>query len=331
MTVLVFITLIFLSGFFSAAEIAFFSLSPGQLRSMIEKRENNSRLIWKLRRRPQKLLISILIGNNIVNVFTAALATSIATDYFGSLGIGIATGVVTVLILVFGEITPKSFAQKNNKLIAKIFSPVLVGLMYFLFPFIWVLEKFNNIILVKLLKLSRPYLVTEEEIRSLTRLGVETGVIDYRERELIENVFKFDDVKAGEIMTMKYRMVSLNGDVSVEQIAHFVGQSGFSRYPVYEGGNDDRIVGYVHVNDIMRTLNSDKREKLVKEISRSVKRIKETMKVERVFRMMIREHEHLVLVKRSEGEDIIGVITLEDILEQLVGDITDETDNNNGG
>lgn len=326
MLFIIFLVLIFLSAFFSSAEIAFFSLTKAQARNLIDRKERNAKLVWKLKHNPQHLLVTILIGNNVANVLTASLATVLAVRLLGSLGVGVATGVVTLLILVFGEITPKSLAQKNNQWIALHFAPVLYALTILFFPINWILIVFNNILAKKLFRIKMPKLVTEDEIRTLARLGVETGSIAYRERELIENVFRFNDICVGEVMTQRYKIVFLNGEVPVEQIAYFVAQSGFSRYPVYVG-DEDRVVGYVHINDLMKILNSDQREMLVKDIVRPIRRIHESKKIESLFRTMIQKQEHMVLVTRNGDEkEIIGLVTLEDILEELVGEIVDETD-----
>lgn len=327
MIVILLLILIFLSGFFSGAEIAFFSLSPAQTRRLLDEKKKNANLIWRLKQKPQRLLITILIGNNIVNVLTAAVATVMAVQTFGDAGIGIATGIVTLVILVFGEITPKSLAQKNNVWLASKIAPVLYLLTLLFYPVSWFLIRFNNFVAHHLLKYKPIEQVTEAEIRSLARLGVEQGVIDYREREMIENILKFNDIQVSEIMTPRYKMVMLNGDVPIDQIAFFVAQTGFSRYPVYDD-EEDNIVGYVHLNDIVKKLKSAERDFLVKNIVRPVRKVSEQRSIERVFRSMIRRKDHLVLVVReNNNNDTIGLVTLEDLLEQLVGDIHDETDN----
>ncbi len=326
MYILIFLLLIAVSAFFSSVEIAFFSLTHGQIKLMLEKKEKKAEIIWKLKENPQKLLITILIGNNVVNVLTASIATVLTTNMFGSYGIGIATGVVTLVILIFGEITPKSFAQKNNKWLAQKSAIILYILSNTLYPIIWLLMKFNHLIIHKIFKIEDSSLVTEEEIRSLARLGVETGAIEYRERELIENVFKFNDITVGQIVTPRYKVISLNGNVPIDQISHFVAQSGFSRYPVFVGDEDD-IIGYVHVNDIMKVLNSNEREKELQNFVRPLRSINEDEKIEPLFRSMIKAKEHMVLVNRkNDSDELLGIVTVEDILEELVGEIQDETD-----
>ncbi len=326
MVILYFIVLLLLSGFFSGTEIAFFSLSKPQVRAAVDQKRKNAKLVWKLLQKPQRLLITILIGNNIVNVLTASLATVVAVDYFGSVGVGLATGVVTILILVFGEITPKSLAQKNNEWLAGKTAPVLYGMSILFFPITWILIRFNNFVSNRLVKSTVAPLAIDDEIKTMARLGVESGNLDYREHEMIERVLEFDDKTAGDVMTSRYKIVSLNGDVPFDQIAYFVAQSGFSRYPVYDDDEDD-IVGYVHVNDIMKKLKSDERDELLKDNVRELQRVEESFSIERLLRHFVSHQEHIALVVRGKKkDDIVGLVTLEDVLEELVGEIVDETD-----
>lgn len=326
MVFLLFVILILLSAFFSGAEIAFFSLSKAQARHLLDQKKKNAALLWRLKQRPQWLLITILIGNNIVNILSASIATVLAVNLFGDMGVGIATGVVTLVILIFGEITPKSLAQKNNQWIALKIAPIFYFLTIVFYPISWFLIKFNNFVAYKIFKVPPSDQVTESEIRALARLGVESGAIDYREREMIENVLELNDKEVSEIMTPRYKMVVLNGDVPIDQIAFFVAQTGYSRYPVYEN-EEDYIIGYVHVNDILRKLQSDQRDFLVKNIVRPIRRVGEHKNIEHLFRSIINHKDHIVLVTREKNEkEVIGLVTLEDILEEIVGEIQDETD-----
>ncbi|PIR57759.1 MAG: hypothetical protein COU71_02295 [Parcubacteria group bacterium CG10_big_fil_rev_8_21_14_0_10_38_31] len=326
MEIALFIFLIALSAFFSAAETAFFSLHQSRVRMMQESKKNNASLVRKLKSKPQRLLITILIGNNVVNIFTAAYATVMATKFFGSAALGVATGGVTILILIFGEIVPKSFAYSHNEKIARLFA-LPVYLVYIIFyPITFFLLKLNKF-LNKIYKIKPSVGVTEDEIRTMARLGVENGAIDYREHEMIENIFKFDDVLVGEIMTPKYKIDVLNGETPVEQIAYFVSHSGFSRFPVYEDNDTDKIIGYIHVNQIMKALNSDERDRPIRDFVSPVEMVPEAMKIERLFRLMNKNQVHMYLVSKGENSnEIIGLVTMEDILEQIMGEIEDETD-----
>ena len=322
MNLILLIILISLSAFFSAAEIAFFSLRKTQIKLMIHNNVLNAHLVWKLKEKPQTLLIRILIGNNIVNILSASIATVLAVNVFGSLGVGIATGVITLLILVFGEIGPKSVAQANNKVFACKSAPIIYTLTIILRPLVWILLKFNKYIIRHPGAIENS--IDEEEIKILSRLAVESGDIDYREHEMIKNVFRFDDLKLSDVLTPRYKSTCLNGDVPIEQIAYFAGQEGFSRYPVYLD-EEDNIIGYVHMNDIMNHLNSDKRNYLLKDIIRPIDVFMDSENIDTVFRFMLRHKKHLALVQNA-NKDIVGLVALEDLLEELVGEIEDETD-----
>ena len=171
---------------------------------------------------------------------------------------------------------------------------------------------------------SKQSIVSEEEILVLSRLGAERGEIDITEQKMIENVFRFDDVQVKDIMTPKYRMEILHGEVPVEQIAYFVSQSGYSRYPVDDEG---KIIGYVHVNQLMQALNSDDRDDVVAKFVSPIKSVKESMTVDDVFRSMQKDKSHMYLVHDDHDEDeVVGLVTMENVLEEIVGEIKDETD-----
>ena len=292
---------------------------------MQKKKLKNADLIAKLKSDPQRLLITILVGNNIVNLFTASYATVVSAELFGSFALGVATGVTTFFILVFGEIFPKSFAYTHNdKVTRKAAKPIY--LFYILFyPLTFLLLKLNEFANSKFKERSNVG-VTEDEIITMARLGVESGAIEYKEHEMIENIFEFYDTKVGDVMTPMYKVKLLNGSVPVDQIAYFVSHSSYSRYPVYDGDQDD-IMGYVHVNQVMRALNSDKRDELLKEFASPIVYTSEDQKVESVFRAMKKDKNHMYLVYREDDkDDVIGIITMEDVLEEIVGEIEDETD-----
>ena len=324
--------LIFLSGFFSSSETAFFSLTQAKVRLMQDAQSKSLRkraeMIDRLKREPQRLLITILIGNNIINLFTASYATVVATEYFDSGALGIATGVTTLLILIFGEIIPKSFAYNSNEKVALLTVWPLYILRIVLAPAVTLLIMLNKAFARWFNHdIQSREQVTEEEIRTMSRLGVESGRIDYREHEMIENIFQFDDTPVSEVMTPWYKVVTLSGVVPIEQIAHFVAHEGYSRYPVHDGKNEDHIIGYIHLRDIMKVLKSDDRDKSLSEFVYPITHVRENQSIERVFRAMVREKAHIFLVHTKEGDhDFVGLISLEDTIEQIVGEIVDESD-----
>lgn len=324
--IFIFIVLILLSALFSSAETAFFSLTPARVHLMVRKKKFASDIIDKLKHRPRKLLITILIGNNIVNLFTASYATIVAGRFFDSAALGIATGVTTIIILIFGEIIPKSFAIAKNERIAQITAwPIYI--MYLIFiPVVFLLHRMSKYLHKAVGVDSAAEVVSEEEIRTLTRIGVEHGIIDRSEHEMIENVFKFDDIAVVDVMMPFEKIIALSATVPVEQIAYQVSQIGHSRYPVYEGDNEDKMIGYIHVNTIMKVLNSDQRNRPVGEFVSEAQYVNDDEKIEKIFRKMNKSHAHMFLVQNTKTNELVGLITLEDILEELVGEIIDETD-----
>ena len=325
MEYLIFLILVVLSAFFSSAETAYFSIRHSQIRIMQEHKKKNADLVHRLKDDPERLLITILIGNNIVIFTSASFATLFGIEHFGPVGAGIATIVATFVMLIFGEIFPKTIAIVHYMTMTRLFSKPLNFFVVIFSPITWLLLKlhhFSN----KLLKAKKQPMVSEEEIRAMSRLGVEHGAIDKEEQEMIEKIFRFDDVKVGDIMTPMHKVEILDGDVPVEQIAYFVSQSGFSRFPVHNGGSAEKIVGYVHVNDIMKALNSDDREKPVIELITEIKCVSSERTVDSIFRSMQKSRHHLYLVFDDKTKHAVGIVTMENVLEEIVGEIKDETD-----
>ena len=323
--IIIFTILILLSALFSGAETAFFSITPAKVHLMVKNKKLFANIVNYLKQRPKRLLITILIGNNIVNLFTASYATIVASKFFGSAALGIATGVTTILILIFGEIIPKSFAIAKNEQIAQITAwPIYV--MYIVFmPVVFVLHRMSKYLHKVVGVDSAAEIVSEEEIRILSHIGAEHGIIDKEEHKMIENVFEFDDKVVRDVMMPWKDVIGLSGAVPIEQIAYQVSQIGHSRYPIYEGDNKDKVKGYIHVNAIMKALNSNDRDKPVEKFMSDVQYVDEELEIETVFKMMNKKYSHMFMVKNKQAE-VSGLITLEDIIEELVGEIIDEND-----
>lgn len=323
MKIIIFLVLVFFTAFFSAAETAYFSLRHSEIHIMRQKKKKNADLVHSLKNEPERLLFTILIGSNLVGFSAASLATVLGIEYFGSVGAGIATGVVTFIVLIFGEIIPKSIAVAYSSKMSLLFAKPTYFFFIIFFPLSWGLLKLHKAS-SSFLKINKQAIVSEEEIRAMSRLGAEHGVIDLSEQKMIENVFRFDDVKVKDIMTPDYKMEILHGEVPIEQIAHFASGTGFSRFPV---DDDGKIIGYIHVNTIMRVLNSDDRDDVVANHISPIKVVSENMPVDDVFRSMQKDRVHLYLV-HAEGDkdDIVGLVTMENVLEEIVGEIKDETD-----
>lgn len=325
MDFIIFIILIALSACFSAGELAFFSLRESQIRLMQKHGDWNAHLVARLKSDPQRLLVVLLIGSNILNVAIASLATLAGISYFDSFGAGIATGVSAVVITLLCDLFPKSFGISHRKLVAQ-WLAYPVYLCYFLcYPLASLFVRVEKV-MQKKFGLQTQNTVSEDEIRIMAELGLEHGEINKEERQMIENIFEFDDIPVGEVMTPKQKIEALSGEVPVEQIAYFVSQSGFSRFPVYDG-NDNDYMGYVHTNDVMRVLNSDDREQPIMNFAAPLTRIDERTDIESVFRLMTKERSHMYLVhEKDDPETIVGLVTMENLLEEIVGEIEDEGD-----
>jgi len=319
MTFIILLILLVLSGWFSGMEIAIFSISNAKKKELSLEVNKKSKILVSLLNNKHKLLVIILLGNNLVNIGAASLATSWTIGTFGSAAVGVVTGVMTLLILIFGEMYPKAYFQANSVKMARLFAPVIYFLETILYPIVFILEK----ILILLTKGSKTELVSENEFKALSRLAVEKGVLDFEEHEMIMNVLEFNDTVVKDAMTPRYKMEILNDDAAVDQVAYFMAQKGFSRYPVFHNQKDN-IIGYVHVVDIMRVLNSDDRENILENYIQPIIRIKEDEKVNIVFNKMRKKYTHMALIVR-EGQ-ILGIVTMEDLLEELVGEIEDEKD-----
>ena len=317
---LYFIILIICSGWFSGMEIAFFSLTPGSVKSLVIAKKKNAKLVQKVLNNKKRLLVILLLGNNLVNVLIASMTSLWVSEKSSSGALGIATGTVTLLILIFGEMLPKAFFQTRAEKMALLFVPIIRLLELILFPLVFFLEK----LLILMAGNKKRELVSEQEFKALSRIAVENGVLDFKEHEMIMNVLEFGDTMVKEIMTPRYKMSIVNGEAEIDQIAYFMAKEGYSRYPVYRN-QEDNIIGYVHLVDVMKVLNSDNRGDELSKYVTPIMKIDQDAKIYRVFKQMIKKRMHIAAVYRR-NQQLIGLITLEDIMEEIVGEIEDEND-----
>ena len=317
--------LIIISGAFSGAEIALTSLSPAKTKMMKEDRHTGAKAVFKLKQKPERLLITILIGNNLVNILATVVATIWGIRVFGSSAIGIVTGALTFIILVFGEITPKTYAQKHAESFAKLMATPLLWLTYLLFPIIWLLEKFIHG-LMRLMNAKSPIkTMSEEEFLAMVDIGTKEGVIEEHEQEMIENVLEFTDTKVEEIMTAQADIESLDIDTAIIDARQFFTTHSHSRIPVYKGSLDN-VVGILTVHDILKITHAAKPiEKLANFHFLSPIVVPKTKAIAKLFREFQKRRQHIAIVVDERGHTV-GLVTLEDILEEIVGDIVDESD-----
>ena len=316
--IVVLIVLLLLSGFFSSAETALFSISRAKARYIAKERGLTNALIKKMKDDPHRLLSTILIGNNLVNVAAAALATAITIELVASNAVGIATGIMTALILIFGEIIPKSIATRNNILIARLVILPLYWLSICFTPIIYLL----NFIPRLTRKVQRKSRVTEEELMTFVEVVEEEGGIEEEEKELIHNIFEFDDTSASEIMTPRADMFVINVDeeLDVEEII----RSGFSRIPVIEE-DIDHVIGILNIKDLFMHQITSAQQADARSIMSEPYFVPENKKLDHLLQEFKKRKQHLAIVVDEHG-GVSGLITLEDALEEIVGEIIDETD-----
>jgi putative hemolysin len=314
----VLIVLLLLSGFFSSAETALFSISRAKARYIAKEKGLTNTLIKKMKDDPHRLLSTILIGNNLVNVGAAALATAMMLELVASNAVGIATGVMTALILVFGEIIPKSIATRNNVLIARLVILPLYWLSILFSPVIYLL----NFIPRLTSKVQRKSRVTEEELMTFVEVVEEEGGIEEEEKELIHNIFEFDDTSASEIMTPRADMfvINVNDDLNVEEII----RSGFSRIPVI-AEDIDHVIGILNIKDLFMHQVTSAKQTDVRRVMSEPYFVPENKKLDHLLQEFKKRKQHIAIVVDEHG-GVSGLITLEDALEEIVGEIVDETD-----
>lgn len=311
--------LLMLSGFFSSAETALFSISQTRARHMAKDNIRTHLLIKRMKDDPHKLLTTILIGNNVVNVAASAIATALTIGMFPNRqAVGLTTGVMTFLILVFGEVIPKSFATRNNILIAKLT----------IYPIHWLSILFTPIILFLNFipritgRISKTPSATEQELITFVEVVEEQGEIKEAEREMIHNIFELDDTNASEIMTPRADMFVVDADAPLD--FKTIADSGFTRIPVIEG-DIDHVVGILNIKDIFMHQATSGTPVDVRSVMRPPYFVPENKKLDRLLHQFKARKNHLAIIVDEYG-GVSGLITLEDALEELVGEIRDETD-----
>ena len=316
--VVVLVALLLLSGFFSSAETALFSISKAKAIHLAKEVGFANSLIKKMKDDPHRLLSTILIGNNIVNVGASALATVITLKLVTNNAVGIATGVMTFLILIFGEIFPKSIATRNNVLIARLVILPLYWLSVLFTPIIFIL----NFIPKLTGKMQKKQHATEEELMTFVEVVEEEGGIEEEEKELIENILEFDDTCASEIMTPRADMFVINVDekLNLKEIIC----SGFTRIPVIEE-DIDHVIGILNIKDLFMHQVTSAEEIDVRKIMSEPYFVPKNKKLDSLLKQFKKRKQHMAIIADEYG-GVSGLITLEDALEEIVGEIIDETD-----
>ncbi len=316
--ILLLVALLFFSGLFSGAETALFSISRTKARHLAKEDQKTNQLIKKLKDDPHRLLGTILVGNNIVSISASAIATKIALDIFPNHAIALATGAMTLLILIFGEVFPKSLATRNNIFVARLtIYPIYIFSLVF-YPVVVLL----NVIPSISGRIQRTPSVTEEELMTFVDVVREGGEIKEAEQQLIHNIFEFDDTNASEIMTPRADMFVIEADEPLDLKA--ITDSGFTRIPVIEG-TIDNVVGILNVKDLLTFLSVNQRLPNARQLMRPPYFVPEHKKLDSLMSQFKKRKTHMAIVVDEHG-GVSGLITMEDAIEELVGEIRDETD-----
>ena len=248
---IILLILLILSGFFSSAETALTTVNKHRLRSLAEDGNRDAQNVLKLIENPAKMLSAILIGNNIVNISASALMTTFTTSVFGSKFVGVSTGILTLIILLFGEITPKSLATLYNEKIALVYIHVIAPLVVLLTPLIWFVDKLSGVIFW-VLRVDRDAAnnqMTEGELRTIVDVSVEDGVLEKEEKSMINNVVDFGDSKAKDVMVPRADMALVSVDATFDEVFEIFNEEHYSRLPVYDE-NKDTVIGIVYLKDL---------------------------------------------------------------------------------
>ena len=319
------VALLVLSAIFSSAETAFLSTNKIRLRNLQEDGDKKADLVLDLLENQNRLISTLLVGNNIVNISSSALATKMATDYFGDAGVGIATGIMTLLVLVFGEVVPKNLAAAHAEGWAMFIAPFMKVMSVILTPVVVLLTKLSDTV-VRFSKKNKEedQTITEDEFKILVNVGQEEGVFDESETEMINSIMEFDETYVKAIMVPRIDIVAVDVEDSINEALRLIIDGGHSRIPAYEDSIDN-IVGILYAKDIFEHLDADFNELKVKALIRDAYYIPETKKVSDLLNELRLKKVHMAIILDEYG-GTNGLVTIEDLIEEIIGDIQDEYD-----
>lgn len=322
--IVVLFLLLLLSAFFSSSETALTTVNRIRMRTLAEDGDTRARRVLRITDDSGKMLSAILIGNNIVNLSASSIATSLAIKLWGSVGAGIATGVLTFLILIFGEISPKTLATIHSERIALSYSGAIEMLMKVMTPVIYIINKLSMgfLLLLRVDPNADTQQMTEEELRTLVDVSKESGVIESEEHTMINNVFDFGDAQAKEVMVPRIDMTFANVESTYDELIEIFQEDKFTRLPIYEETTDN-VIGILNMKDLL--LYKDKEHFSIRDIMREPYFTYEHKNTAELFFEMRQSSISLAIVLDEYGATA-GLITLEDLLEEIVGEIRDEYD-----
>lgn len=315
--------LLALSSFFSGSETAFSSLNKIRLKNYSDEGNAKARRALKISEDFDKVLSTILVGNNVVNMASASLATVLATSLFGASGAAIATICMTILVLIFGEILPKSLAKENSESMAMAFGGLLSVFMKLLSPIVFLFVKLKDLSMHLIHHGQSQPTVTEEELKYIVDSIEQEGVLEEQESDLVRSALDFDEIMVQEILTPRVDLTAISADVSLQEALKTVLETNYSRIPVYRG-TIDNIIGVLQVRDLLEAIVSSNETRLSHLVSDCIY-IHKTMRISKLLTELKAQKMHLAVVTDDYG-GTMGIVTMEDVLEQLVGEIWDESD-----
>ena len=322
---LILILLLLMSAFFSSTETALTTVNKIRVRTLAENGDKQAEYVLKIIEDPSKMLSAILIGNNVVNLYASSLATVLATHVWGNKIVGIATGILTLLILIFGEITPKTVATIQAERIAFRFAKIIYYIMTVLTPVIFVVNQLSFLVL-KLLRVdvkAKGESITEDELRTIVEVSHEEGVIESEEKKMINNVFDFGDAVARDVMLPKVNMTFVDVDATYDELMEVFRSEKYTRYPVYEETTDN-VIGIINMKDLL--LHEGPKEDF--HIRNILREAHFTYEYKKISELMLEMKDYSVnfTIVLDEYGSTAGLITFEDLLEEIVGEIRDEYD-----
>ncbi|MCI8520938.1 MAG: HlyC/CorC family transporter [Clostridia bacterium] len=312
--------LILMSAYFSASETAFFSMNKIRMKNMASNGSKRAELVLKLAENYDKLLSSILIGNNIVNIASSSIATVLFVKWLGNTGVSVSTAAMTVIVLIFGEITPKSLAKNMPERFALFSAPILRVINIILSPLNLIFSLWQKLV-YKVVKPPKDRGVTEEELLTMVEEAQNDGEINPYESELIRNAIEFNDIEVIDIHTNRVDVIAVDLNTSNEEIERIFREHGYSRLPVYKDSIDN-IVGILNQKDFN---NASKDDFKIKKIMNTPVFVVPAMKISQLLTLLQKKKSHMAVIIDEYG-GTVGIVTLEDILEELVGEIWDEHD-----
>ena len=321
---LIIIVLLILSAFFSSSETALTTVSRMRILSLAEEGNSSAVTLLKVIDNKEKMLSAILIGNNIVNISVSSFTTILVTDLFGNYAVSIATAILTVLVLIFGEITPKTLATISNEKLALRFASVVYWLMYILTPVIFLINKLSSLVmkLFRIDKSEKKSTYTENELKTIVNVSHAEGVIEADEREMLQNIFEFGDRQAKDIMIPRLDVCMIDVDSTYEEIMNVFQANRYTRIPVYENTTDN-VIGIINIKDLLLYRHGESFN--IRNYLRQPYFTYEYKGLSDLLLEMKKASVNITIVLDEYGA-ASGLLTLEDLIEEIVGDIRDEYD-----